>query len=46
MNDHVASVAEVVGAASIVAGASMLSTALGFIVGGVFGLLFARSISR
>lgn len=40
------SLLEVVSAGSVTVGASLLSPAAGFVVGGLFGLWFAREVAR
>jgi hypothetical protein len=44
--DRVTTVAEFAGAVAIVVGAAMLSAAAGWIIGGVFGLWYAKAASR
>jgi hypothetical protein len=41
MRERVASVLEIVGACSIVVGASLVAAAAGYVVGGLLALLFA-----
>ena len=46
MSEHLTSVVEVAGCVAIVVGAAMLSAAVGWIVGGALGLLFAYKAAR
>ncbi len=46
MKDRMTTVAEFVGAACVVIGASLVSTAAGWIIGGLFGLWYAKAASR
>lgn len=46
MKRVITSVLEVLSAGSVTVGASLWSPAAGFVVGGLFGLLFAREVAR
>lgn len=46
MRDRVTSLAEFAGAVCIVIGAALVSAAAGWLVGGAFGLWYARAASR
>lgn len=46
MSKHFSTLLEVVGSAAIVVGACMVSAALGWAVGGLAALLYARALTR
>lgn len=46
MKQHISTLLEVLGSAALVVGACMVSAALGWAVGGLAALLYARAISR
>ena len=46
MKQHISTLLEVAGSAALVVGACMVSVALGWIVGGLAALLYARALTR
>lgn len=46
MKQHISTLLEVLGSAALVVGACMVSAALGWAVGGLAALLYARAIAR